>query len=94
MLCPTPVERLCDAQGRPTFLWDNDLTLSELKARLVSPDVEVRAYWIGTVMRQAKPDDALTLVAVSEMREHWPKLARYLGRERPFWEWYLAQVVP
>ncbi len=89
MLCPTPLHKLLDAQGRPTFLWDNDLTLDEFKALLASEDEEVAAYWTGTLMRQAKPDDALTLVPATRMRALWPRLHRYLGRERSFWTWYL-----
>ncbi|MES2640514.1 MAG: hypothetical protein V4850_13560 [Myxococcota bacterium] len=50
-LNPTPVEKLCDAQGRPSFLWDNDLTLAELRERLESDDLDVAAYWLGTTMR-------------------------------------------
>lgn len=91
-LNPTPPDRLCDAQGRPTFLWDNDLTLDEVRARLRSPDPDVAAYWLGTVMRQARPDDALTLAPPARMRELWPRLERYLGRERAFWAWYLSVV--
>ncbi len=34
MLCPTPPEKLCDARGRPYFLWDNELTLAEFLALL------------------------------------------------------------
>lgn len=81
-----------DAAGRPTFLWDCELTLSELLARLQDPDPAVRAYWIGAVMRQARPDDALTLIPTVEMRELWPELERYLGKERAFWAWLLPEL--
>ncbi|MDP2307245.1 MAG: hypothetical protein Q8P18_14560 [Pseudomonadota bacterium] len=89
-LNPTPPEQLCDAQGRPSFLWDNDLTLAELRERLDSANPDVAAYWLGTTMRQAKPDDALTLASLGQMRALWPRLERYLGKERAFWEWLLA----
>ena len=92
MLNPTPPERLVDQNGRPTFLWDCDLTLDELKQRLEDEDPEIRAYWIGTVMRQARPDDALQLVPAAQMRAAWPKLVRTLGRERAFWAWLLPEL--
>ena len=38
MLSFTPPERLTDARGRPYFLWDCDLTIEELRARLEDPD--------------------------------------------------------
>lgn len=89
-LNPTPVEKLCDAEGRPSFLWDNDLTLAELRERLASEDLDVAAYWLGTTMRQAKPDDALMLASPERMRALWPRVERYLGKERAFWAWLSA----
>lgn len=89
MLAPTPPDRLVDAQGRPYFLWDCEITLAELEARLVDPDPEVRAYWMGKTMREAKPDDAVMLIPPPVMRAHWDRLERFLGRTRPFWAWLL-----
>lgn len=66
MLHPTPPELLCDPQGRPYFLWDVDLTLQQLRMLLADPDEDVRAYWMGKVLRQAKPDDALTLMDIEQ----------------------------
>jgi hypothetical protein len=87
MLNPTPLDRLVDAQGRPYFLWDCDLTLAEFEERLRDPDPEVRAYLIGKLMRQAKPDDVFTFVRPRTIRELWPRLVRYLGRSRRQWTW-------
>jgi hypothetical protein len=89
MLCPTPIALLTDPQGRPTFLWDCDLTWEALRERLASPDPEVSGYWLGTVMRQAKPDDALQLASAADMRALWSQVAPYLGAKRAFWAWYL-----
>ena len=90
MLVPTPEDRLCDDHGRPYFLWDCDVTLPVVRGYLSSDDEERRVYWIAKIMRQAKPDDALVLVAISEMRRLWSRLGPMLGRSRAFWEWYLA----
>lgn len=92
MLCPTPMERLLDAKGRLTFLWDCELTMDELRARLASPDPEVRGYWLGTVMRQAKPDDALGFATPADMRRDWAIFEPYLGNKREFWSWYLEEM--
>jgi len=85
MLSFTPSERRTDAQGRPYFLWDCDLTIEEFRARLEDPDPEVRAYLVGKLMRQAKPDDVFLFVRPGEIRKLWPRLLRYLGRSREFW---------
>ena len=43
-------------------------------------------------MRQAKPDDAIAIAGVDEMRRLWPQIERTLGRTRAFWAWYLDWV--
>src|ERR1041384_3403871 len=91
VLAPTPPERMVDAQGRPYFLWEEDITLEVFRRRLVDPDPEVRAYYLGKLMRQAKPDDVFTFATLREIRELFPLLGRYLGRTREFWIWVLAQ---
>ncbi len=89
MLCPSPASRICDEQGRPYFLWDNNVTYDELLEHLASNDDDRRAYWLAKIMRQAKPDDALTISSADEMRRLWPRIERALGQTRAFWAWYL-----
>jgi len=90
VLCPTPPDQLIDQQGRPYFLWDCDLTLADFRSRLEDPDADVRAYFTGKLMRQAKPDDVFTFVSRHTIRELWPRLERYLGQSREFWTWLFA----
>lgn len=92
MLNPLPPERLTDRRGRPYFLWDNELTLEQFRALLLDPDEEVRAYWLGTLLRQARPDDALSIASLAAIRRDWARAEKYVGRERPFWNWYLAEM--
>ena len=89
MLSPTLPELLTDARGRPYFLWDCDLTVTEFQARLGDPNLNVRAYFLAKLMRQAKPDDVFGFVELSTVRTLWPHLERYLGNSRPFWSWLL-----
>ena len=85
----TPPEALTDPQGRPYFLWDCDLTLTEFEERLRDPDPTVQAYFVAKLMRQAKPDDVFRFVTLVTVRTLWPTLVRYLGHTRPFWSWLL-----
>jgi hypothetical protein len=96
LLAPTPPDRLVDAKGRPYFLWDEDLTLDMFRVRLADPDPEVRAYYLGKLMRQAKPDDVFTFVTLDEIKALFPLAMRYLGRSREFWTWLLGcwKVLP
>jgi hypothetical protein len=89
MLSPTPPEKLVDSQGRPYFLWDCDMTLAEFRERLRDPDSGVRAYLLGKLMRQAKPDDVLTIVDLETIKAHWTLAQRHLGTSREFWRWLL-----
>lgn len=88
-LFPTPPDKLVDAAGRPYFLWDSDMTLTEFERRLANETAEGRAYLVGKLMRQAKPDDVFTFVTADEIVTLWPLLQRYLGRQQPFWSWLL-----
>lgn len=76
-----------DREGHPYFLWDSEMTLDEFRAGLRDPDPEIRAYLVGKLMRQAKPDDVFTFVSAREIRTLWPRLERYLGKTREFWTW-------
>lgn len=67
------------------------MTLVELEQRLASDDLSVRAYLIGKIMRQAKPDDALQLVSPQDLADLWPMLEKYLGETREFWSWLLEE---
>ncbi len=91
MFAQTDRTQLVDAQGRPYFLWDMDMTLAEFEQKLAEGEPSVRAYLIGKVMRQAKPDDALQFVTPQEMADAWPEVERYLGQTREFWMWLIGE---
>ena len=67
------------------------MTLAELEQRLASDDPQERAYLIGKIMRQAKPDDVLQFVSPQELADLWPMLEKYLGQTREFWSWLLEE---
>lgn len=90
-LNPTPPDRLCDAQGRPYFLWDVDTTLEEFRQALATASLPVRANLIGKLMRQAKPDDVFSFVTAHDIAASWGDLERYLGQSRAFWTWLLRR---
>lgn len=89
ILCPTPAHRLVDAAGRPYFLWDSDMTLDRFRELLRTGDRTTRAWLVGKLMRQAKPDDVFTFVRLDAIADLWPELQRHLGRTLPFWTWLL-----
>lgn len=90
LLHPTAADRLVDAAGRPYFLWDMDMTLAEFRRQLQAPDRATRAYFVGKLMRQAKPDDVFTFVSLATLGDLWDDVQPYLGRTRAFWHWLMA----
>jgi hypothetical protein len=87
----TPPERLVDQQLRPYFLWDVDVRLDAFRALLASPDRAVAAYWLGKLMREARPDDVFQFVTLRQVRDLWSDVQPYLGRSRAFWAWLLER---
>jgi hypothetical protein len=67
-----------------------DATLQQFVQMLRTTDRDVRAYLVGKLMRQAKPDDVFTFVTVEEISDLWPDVQPYLGRAREFWQWLMA----
>ncbi|MCB9730861.1 MAG: hypothetical protein H6806_00025 [Planctomycetes bacterium] len=49
----------------------------------------MRDYYFDKLIRQAKPDDALTFVTPQEIAEAWPRIERYSGERRQCWDWLL-----
>ncbi len=81
---------MLDAHRRPYFLWDCELTIEDFRANLEHPERDVRAYWMGKLMRQAKPDDVFQFLTRARIEQHWDALERHLGWSREFWTWILA----
>ena len=75
---------------RPYFLWDEPLTIAELRARLAGPDEAERLRLLGKMLREARDTDVWAFVTPDEVAAALPRLQRHLGRRRAFWEWLIA----
>jgi hypothetical protein len=91
---PPTTNSLLDDGARPYFLWWTEATVAELKQHLASPDPDERAYWMGSLLREANTRDVWLFVDAGEIRALWPRLIRYLGRSRAMWAWLLQLPVP
>lgn len=89
MLPPTSSE-LLDDNHRPYFLWWTTATTAELRKRLEDPDPEVRAYWMGALLREANSRDVWIFVTPEMIRASWDRLQRHLGRSRAMWAYLLG----
>lgn len=78
-----------DPRARVYFVWDQELTYSELRQRLLTDDLDERALWIARVLREARYQDVWKFVTLGEVLTLWPRVERHLGRMRNFWNWLI-----
>lgn len=89
-LPPTSAD-LAQEGTRPYFLWWTSATVGDLRAHLADRDPEVRAYWMGALLREANTRDVWLFVQPDDIRALWPRLLRHLGRSLDMWA-YLLQL--
>ncbi|MBN2574489.1 MAG: hypothetical protein JXP73_07975 [Deltaproteobacteria bacterium] len=81
-------------ETRPYFLWWTSATVGDLRARLSDPDLDVRAYWMGALLREANTRDVWLFVQPNDIHALWPRLIRHLGRSRDMWAFLLQLPRP
>jgi hypothetical protein len=80
---------LSRAEGRPYFLWDEDLSVAELRERLHQGPNEERERLLGKMLREARDTDVWRFVTPEEVAEALPRIGRRVGRRLPFWEFLI-----
>jgi hypothetical protein len=70
----------------PYFLWDQPMTVREVRRLLAEGDDDKRFYLIGKIMREARDTDVWKFTTPREVRDNWEKIVTNLGRRRAFWE--------
>jgi hypothetical protein len=81
---------LDDPETRPWFLWDEDMSVGELRQTLVD---ENHPRWVelaAKVMREARDDQVWLFLPVERVAARYSDLAPRLGRRRPFWNYLLS----
>ena len=73
----------------PYFLWDEPMTVAELRRRLAELSKPERIRLLGKVLREARDTDVWRFTSPAEVVAQWPQLYRHLGRRRRFWEFVL-----
>ena len=74
----------------PYFLWNDPMTVGELRRRLEGPD-EDRERLLGTILREAREPDVWMFTSPQEVAAQWGRLERYLGRRQEFWRFLLGK---
>ncbi len=78
-----------DGSKRPYFLWDEELTIVELRRRLTSNDDPERLRLMGKMLREARDIDVWEFVTPQEVADVLPRIERRLGRRRAFWHFLI-----
>jgi hypothetical protein len=82
---------LDDPEAIPYFLWDEPMTVAELRARLRAATRPERMRLLGRILREARDPDVWRFTTPAEVAASFPELQRYLGRRRAFWEFLLQR---
>ena len=74
---------------RPYFLWDEDVSIAELRTVLREGSEYERLRLLGKMLRDARDIDVWHFVKPADVARALPLLGRRLGRRRPFWEFLI-----
>ncbi len=74
---------------RPYFLWDEDVSIAELRAVLDGPDGAARDRLLGKMLREARDLDVWRFVRPSEVSAALERLRPRLGRRYRFWRFLI-----
>jgi hypothetical protein len=72
--------------ARPYFLWDEDLSVTEVRDRLANGPEPERVRLMAKILREARDDEVWLFVTARDVLDHWEAIAPHLGRRRGFWE--------
>jgi hypothetical protein len=75
----------------PYFLWDEPMSVAQLKARLQTASCAERVRLLAKIMREARDIDVWKFTTPNEVRQLWPELNLHLGRRRAFGEFLFSR---
>ena len=75
--------------ARPYFLWDEDVSVAELRACLRGGDRWEKDRLLGKMLREARDTDVWLFVTPEEVARALPRLRRRLGRRWAFWKFLI-----
>lgn len=75
----------------PYFLWDEPMTVAELRRRLETSSEPERTRLLAKILREARDTEVWRFTTPAEVLRRWDRLAPRLGRRRKFWEFLLGE---
>lgn len=80
-----------DPDAIPYFLWDEPMTVAELRRRLAGASSAERIRLLGVVLREARDTEVWKFTTPHEVDALFPRVSKHLGRRRGFWEFLLTR---
>jgi hypothetical protein len=80
---------LLAVETRPYFLWDEDVSVGELREALASGNEPERLRLAGKLLREARDTDVWQFLTPADVAALLPKLGRRLGRRAAFWNFLI-----
>lgn len=80
---------LARGELRPYFLWDEDLSIDELRTVLDAADSPTSDRLLGKMLREARDIDVWRFVSPQRVAQALPRIERRLGRRAPFWRFLI-----
>ena len=80
---------LSNRDARPYFLWDEDISVGELRQVLRDGSEHERVRLAGKMLREARDIDVWEFMTPAEVAEILPKVGRRLGRRANFWRFLI-----
>lgn len=73
----------------PYFLWDEPMTVKELRDRLTNGSRPERTRLLAKILREARDTEVWGFTTPDVVAREWKTLSLHLGRRRAFWEFLL-----
>jgi hypothetical protein len=70
---------------RPYFLWDEDVSIDELREAMSGPESPRRDQLLGKMLREARDLDVWCFVRPDDVARSLDRLRRRIGRRYAFW---------
>lgn len=80
---------MAKADLRPYFLWDEDVSVAELRQLLAGPDSPRRDQLLAKMLREARDIDVWHFIRPVEVAQVLERLRRRLGRRYAFWHFLI-----
>lgn len=81
---------LDDENAIPYFLWDDPMTVGELRRYLATASPPERDRLLGKILREARDPDVWRFTSPGEVVARFDALSRHLGRRLAFWKFLLG----